>query len=71
MQDTKGVPTEAYNNTPQGEATEGNPADDILMVDQGQAIFIDMKRPTSYTSFLKRYSYQINRHIQLKSDTNP
>jgi len=24
------------NNTPQGEATEGNTADDSLMVDQGQ-----------------------------------
>jgi hypothetical protein len=26
------------SNTPQGEATEGNAADDTLMVDQGQLI---------------------------------
>jgi len=35
------------NNTPQGGATEGNPAkrgtDDTLMVDQGPSSFIDIK----------------------------
>ena len=36
MQDAEGAPTEAYKrDTPQGEATEGNAADDTLMVDQG------------------------------------
>ena len=34
-QGAKGVPTEAYKGTPQGETTEDNAADDILMVDQG------------------------------------
>jgi len=28
-------------NTPQGEATEGNAADDILMVDQGPGFMVD------------------------------
>jgi hypothetical protein len=31
----RGTPTEAYKHTPQGEPTEGNTADDSLMVDQG------------------------------------
>ena len=30
------------SNTPQGEATEGNAADDILMVDQGGMFSIDI-----------------------------
>ena len=35
MQGAEGATTEVYKRTPQGEATEGNAADDTLMVDQG------------------------------------
>ena len=41
MQGTEGVPTEAYKRTPQGETTEGNAADDTLMVNQGTGGTID------------------------------
>ena len=34
----RGAPTRRINNTPQGEAIEGNAADDSLMVDQGAFI---------------------------------
>ena len=30
------------SNTPQGEAIEGNAADDTLMVDQGRQFLVDM-----------------------------
>jgi hypothetical protein len=35
MQDAKERRLRRINNTPQGEANEGNAADDFLMVDQG------------------------------------
>jgi hypothetical protein len=35
MQDAKERRLRRISNTPQGEATEGNTADDTLMVDQG------------------------------------
>ena len=35
MQDAKERRLRRINNTPKGEATEGNAADDSLMVDQG------------------------------------
>jgi len=38
MQDAEERQLRRINNTPQGEATEGNKADDILMVDQGNLI---------------------------------
>jgi len=38
------------NNTPQGEATEGNEADDTLMVDQGR--FHALKTPLNYVKML-------------------
>jgi hypothetical protein len=37
------VPTEAYKGTPQGETTEGNAVDYILMVDQGLLSGVDIK----------------------------
>jgi len=38
----RGAPTEAYkHNTPQGKVTEGNTADDSLMVDQGVKSVVD------------------------------
>jgi len=32
------------SNTPQGEATEGNAADDTLMVDQGTKVSLDIRK---------------------------
>ena len=38
------------NNTPQGEATEGNTADDSLMVDQGDRVLLDIQaKPLLYS----------------------
>jgi hypothetical protein len=38
------------SNTPQGEATEGNAADDTLMVDQGGGLFqLDSDRQRQYS----------------------
>jgi hypothetical protein len=41
MQGAKERRLRRINNTPQGEATEGNIADDALMVDQGIDLEID------------------------------
>jgi hypothetical protein len=44
------------NNTPQGEATEGNAADDTLMVDQGRLfILIDNNPRLIYKNHVKKY----------------
>jgi hypothetical protein len=42
------------NNTPQGEATEGNAADDSLMVDQGMASCLTYKSIIPYTYISNR-----------------
>jgi hypothetical protein len=52
MQGAKERRLRRTNSTPQGEAIEGNTADDALMVDQG---FVDTPRLFLYSPFAHEY----------------
>ena len=46
MQDAEERRLRRISNTPQGEAIEGNAADDTLMVDQGDRVLLDTQVKT-------------------------
>ena len=48
MQGTEERRLRRTKGTPQGEATEGNAADDTLMVDQGRMAFVDFDYTCCY-----------------------
>ena len=50
IQGAEGVTSEAYKHTPQGETTEGNAVDDILMADQGVGFYLGKSGETLYIS---------------------
>jgi len=48
------------SNTPQGEAIEGNAADDALMVEQGDRIALDIQVRTLLYSSLKMKGFGLS-----------
>ena len=66
MQGAKERRLRRTNSTPQGEAIEGNTADDALMVDQGTIFQIDIQHLIMYSlsvHSIRRQIWQFIQHI--------